>query len=313
MIPEVNLKLMCQRPGCVSRSGYYDWCRRQRPGALRAARPTTSSCSPRSDRSTCGSATTATHGSTKSCWDRGHHVGRHRVARLMRSHGIRACRGRVRLRARSAPPARRPELVDVVRRDFHADVPNAVVVHRHHPDPHRPGLALRRGDPRRLQPRSHQLGHRGPRHAHTPPSGPSSRPSSIDDQPRAASSTPTAATSSPPRTGSTTPPTTAWSCPSASTASPHDNAVMESWFASFKNEELYPGGQPATRAEARARLFDYIWDLQPLTGATRHWATWRRSSTQPNQARVRETGVSRNLHHRVRWADGGQTNRPTAS
>jgi len=41
---------------------------------------------------------------------------------------------------------------------------------------------------------------------------------------------------------------------------PHDNAVMESWFASFKNEELYPGGQPTTRAEARARLFSYIWD-----------------------------------------------------
>ena len=35
---------------------------------------------------------------------------------------------------------------------------------------------------------------------------------------------------------------------------------MESWFASLKNEELYPAGQPATRAEARARLFDYIWD-----------------------------------------------------
>jgi transposase InsO family protein len=34
---------------------------------------------------------------------------------------------------------------------------------------------------------------------------------------------------------------------------------MESWFASLKNEEIYPNGQPATRAEARARLFDYIW------------------------------------------------------
>ena len=34
---------------------------------------------------------------------------------------------------------------------------------------------------------------------------------------------------------------------------------MESWFASYKSEELYPDGQPATRAEARTRLFDYIW------------------------------------------------------
>lgn len=38
-----------------------------------------------------------------------------------------------------------------------------------------------------------------------------------------------------------------------------DNAVIESWFASFKNEEIYPNGQPATRAEARARLFNYVW------------------------------------------------------
>jgi putative transposase len=38
-----------------------------------------------------------------------------------------------------------------------------------------------------------------------------------------------------------------------------DNAVMESWFASFKNEAIYPHGQPTTRAEARARLFNYVW------------------------------------------------------
>ena len=40
----------------------------------------------------------------------------------------------------------------------------------------------------------------------------------------------------------------------------YDNAVMESWFASYKNEALYPNGQPATRAEARTQLFRYIWD-----------------------------------------------------
>jgi putative transposase len=34
---------------------------------------------------------------------------------------------------------------------------------------------------------------------------------------------------------------------------------MESWFASFKNEEIYPNGNPITRAEARRRLFNYIW------------------------------------------------------
>lgn len=40
----------------------------------------------------------------------------------------------------------------------------------------------------------------------------------------------------------------------------YDNAVMESWFASFKNEEIYPKGIPFTRAEARRRLFSYIWE-----------------------------------------------------
>jgi putative transposase len=39
-----------------------------------------------------------------------------------------------------------------------------------------------------------------------------------------------------------------------------DNAVMESWFGSFKTEVLHPNGQPATRSEARTQLFKYIWD-----------------------------------------------------
>ncbi len=34
---------------------------------------------------------------------------------------------------------------------------------------------------------------------------------------------------------------------------------MESWFASLKKEEIYPNGVPATRNDARARLFAYIW------------------------------------------------------
>jgi len=34
--------------------------------------------------------------------------------------------------------------------------------------------------------------------------------------------------------------------------------MMESWFASLKNEDIYPDGQPATIAEARMRLFRYI-------------------------------------------------------
>ena len=57
---------------------------------------------------------------------RGCRIGRHRVARLMRCNGIRARRGRLKSRPRSAPPARRPEIGDLVQRDFHADVPNAL-------------------------------------------------------------------------------------------------------------------------------------------------------------------------------------------
>jgi putative transposase len=41
---------------------------------------------------------------------------------------------------------------------------------------------------------------------------------------------------------------------------PRDNAVMESWFSLLKCEEIYPNGQPATRDQARSRLFNYIWN-----------------------------------------------------
>ena len=53
-------------------------------------------------------------------------LGRRRVARLMRTNGIRACRGKIKSRPRAAPPARRPEITDLVRWDFHADVPDGV-------------------------------------------------------------------------------------------------------------------------------------------------------------------------------------------
>ena len=53
-------------------------------------------------------------------------VGRHKVAQLMRANGICARRGKVKGRPRAAPPARRPEVGDQIKRDFHADVENAV-------------------------------------------------------------------------------------------------------------------------------------------------------------------------------------------
>jgi putative transposase len=39
-----------------------------------------------------------------------------------------------------------------------------------------------------------------------------------------------------------------------------DNAAIESWFASLKNEDICPGPLIKTTAEARSRLFNYIWD-----------------------------------------------------
>ena len=44
--------------------------------------------------------------------------------------------------------------------------------------------------------------------------------------------------------------------------SPQDNAMMESWFASLKNEEIYRAGQPSTYSEAQMRLFRYIQYIQ---------------------------------------------------
>lgn len=55
---------------------------------------------------------------------REHCAGRNRVARLMRNAGLQARRGRTRYRPRSAPPRRRPEIVDLVRRDFGTEGPN---------------------------------------------------------------------------------------------------------------------------------------------------------------------------------------------
>lgn len=126
---------MCRVLG-VSRSGYYDW--RDRVGAEPAGRAAADAellaeieaihaefryyGSPRVHRELLA---------------RDHQVGRHRVARLMRIHGIRACRGKVKSRPRSAPVARRPEITDKVSRDFQRRLAQRAVVHRHHPDPHR--------------------------------------------------------------------------------------------------------------------------------------------------------------------------------
>ena len=72
------------------------------------------------------SGTTVLRGFIQQLLARGRSVGKHRVARLMRGNGIRAQRGKPKSRPRSAPPQRRAEVPDLVQRDFHADVENAL-------------------------------------------------------------------------------------------------------------------------------------------------------------------------------------------
>jgi putative transposase len=186
-------------------------------------------------------------------------VGRRRVARLMRSHGIRACRGKIKSRPRAAPPVRRPEITDRVHRDFHADAPNtlwftditqirtgqgwlyAVVIldafNREviawTVDTHvtlNTALRALREVVRIRRPGSGCVIHSDRGFQFT----------SYDWIRLAAEH------------GLTVSIGERKSC--------YDNAAMESWFASYKNEALYPNGQPGTRAQARAQLFGYIWE-----------------------------------------------------
>jgi transposase InsO family protein len=38
----------------------------------------------------------------------------------------------------------------------------------------------------------------------------------------------------------------------------HDNALIESWFSSFKNEAIHPYPMPKTRELARKVLFEHV-------------------------------------------------------
>jgi putative transposase len=241
----------------VSRSGYYGWLNRVGgPPRGRAAE----------DQQLLAEinaihAEFAYYGSPRvhrALLARQHLVGRHRVARLMRLHGIRAHRGKLKSRPRAAPPARRPEIIDRVRRRFTApalgrlwftdqtvirtgegflhavvvlDAFNRQVVSWAVDGYETPLTALRalRDAIRSVHPapgcvihsdRGYQFtAHDWIHLAHA-----HRLEVSIGER-----------------------------------KSPLDNAAMESWFASLKNEEIYPNGQPVTKAEARARLFAYIW------------------------------------------------------
>jgi putative transposase len=190
---------------------------------------------------------------------KGIRTGRHRVARLMRQHGICARRGPVKARPRAAPPVRRPDVVDLVRRRFRAAEPNrlwftdltvirtnegflraAVVLDAHTrqiiswaTDSYEtPKTAMR------ALTEAIQIRH---------PAGGCVIHSDRGYQFTAHDWHDLAA-----RHG--------LRVSLGERSSALDNAAMESWFASLKNEDIYPGPPIKTRAEARSRLFDYIWD-----------------------------------------------------
>ena len=186
-------------------------------------------------------------------------VGRHKVAQLMRANGICAARGKPKSRPRAAPPARRPEVKDLVKRDFHADVADALwftditqirtqqgwlfaavildafnrEVVSYAVDAHQTPKTAIRALLEALQIRR-------------PP------PGCIIHSDRGYQFTS--------RDWLDLAAVNAMQVSIGQRKSAYDNAAMESWFASYKNEELYPNGQPATRQEARSRLFSYVWD-----------------------------------------------------
>lgn len=188
---------------------------------------------------------------------RGQQVGVNRVARLMREHGIQALRGRRRARPRSAPPRRRPEVPDLVQRRFKADRPNqlwcvdttqirtrqgwlyAVVIIDVYSrkiiawttSKHRTGnLAL------------HALEQAV--RSRRPPQG------GIVHSDRGYQFTSWEWTAAVEAAGLR---------PSIGrVGAAHDNALIESWFSSFKNEAIHPYPMPATRTQAQRILFDHI-------------------------------------------------------
>jgi putative transposase len=240
----------------VSTSGYYDWQKRIRQPP----------CRRHADNVALVAEIEALHAEF-SCYGsprvhqellaRNRRVGRHRVARLMRANGIRARRGRVKSRPRAAPPARRPEIGDLVQRRFHAGAPNqlwctdatqirtsegwlyAVVVldaysrrvlswavsNHVRVDTATEAISAALQDRR---PRSELIVHSDRGYQFTSWEW-LSRLEHAGVRPSIG------------RVGSAL-----------------DNALIESWFSSFKSEALHPYPQPATRLEARRLLFNHI-------------------------------------------------------
>ena len=191
--------------------------------------------------------------------DRQVRVGRHRVARLMRLHGIRARRGPVKSRPRSAPPIRRPEVLDRVRRRFRAPAPDrlwftdltvirtkqgflraAVILDAHNRE------VISWATDSYETPQTAMRALAEAIHIRRPAAG------CVIHSDRGYQFTSHDWHTLAGRYGLVV--------SLGERKSALDNAAMESWFSSLKNEDIYPGVPINSWAEARTRLFNYIWD-----------------------------------------------------
>jgi putative transposase len=119
--PCMKVSTACRVLG-VSRSGFYDWRKRGEQLSRReVANGVLLEAINHVHRQFPAYGSPRVHQELRR---REHSAGRHRVARLMRHNGMRARRGKVKSRPRAAPPRRRVEVVDLVKRNFTAEAPN---------------------------------------------------------------------------------------------------------------------------------------------------------------------------------------------
>ena len=171
----------------------------------------------------------------------------------------RAARCKIKSRPRAAPPTRRPEITDLVHRDFHADIPDALWF--------TDVTQIRTGEGWLwavviLDAFSREVVCWATAAQETPKTALTALREAMRTRrpPAAASSTPTAATSSPPTTGSTWPPATAcksrWANARAATTTP-------SWSPGSprsRTKRSTPRGTRSPEPKPAHRLFQYIWD-----------------------------------------------------
>ncbi len=249
-----SVQLACRLLG-VSRSGFYDWMGRSRRPPARQQADTLLVADIRAVHDQF-----AMYGAPRIHRElraRGRRVGHNRVARLMRVHRIRAVRGRPKQRPRSAPARRRPEIGDRVRRQFVADAPNriwctdltyvatnqgwlyvAVIIDVYS----RMVVGWTCASRRDLSLAIRTL-HSAIRLRRPPPGliVHADRGNHFISWPWLQSLNAAQAQPSLGRVGT-----------------PADNAMMESWFASLKNEAIHPYPRFVTRDQARRTIFRYV-------------------------------------------------------